>query len=97
LSATFVASVTALLVLLAGCADQKPVSLECQQQELKPGSTAFAECVKQRRTWRLYWYGPYPWPNALYTTWGVYPYEMRHDGSALLINGLTPVDPMEHH
>ena len=38
--------------------------------------------------------GPYPEPSALYTTWGVPPYEMRPDG--LLINGLTPVDPMEH-
>jgi hypothetical protein len=31
---------------------------------------------------------------ALFTSWGVYPYEMRPDG--LLINGLTPVDPDEH-
>lgn len=31
---------------------------------------------------------------ALYTTWGVQPYQMRPDG--LLLNGLTPVDPMEH-
>lgn len=34
-------------------------------------------------------------PNpALYTTWGVQPYQMRPDG--LLTNGLTPVDPMNH-
>jgi len=38
--------------------------------------------------------GSYPSPGALYTTWGVHPYQMRPDG--LLINGLTPVDPMEH-
>ncbi len=31
---------------------------------------------------------------ALYTTWGVQPYQMRPDG--LLTNGLTPVDPNEH-
>jgi hypothetical protein len=38
--------------------------------------------------------GPYPAPGVIHTTWGVYPYEMRPNG--LLINGLTPVDPMEH-
>jgi len=32
--------------------------------------------------------------SALYTTWGVHPSQMGPDG--LLINGLTPVDPMEH-
>ncbi len=31
---------------------------------------------------------------ALYTTWGVQPYQMRPNG--LLLNGLTPVDPNEH-
>ena len=35
-----------------------------------------------------------PQSSALYTTWGVQPYDLRPDG--LLINGLTPVDPMEH-
>ncbi len=35
-----------------------------------------------------------PQSSALYTTWGVRPYDLRPDG--LLINGLTPVDPMEH-
>ena len=35
-----------------------------------------------------------PQSSALHTTWGVQPYDLRPDG--LLINGLTPVDPMEH-
>lgn len=34
-------------------------------------------------------------PSVVEGMWGVYPYELRPDGS--LINGLMPVDPMEHH